>query len=81
MIYFDYPAGTNTQIVCAAPEATTNTANCSSVVDDLSEVGSYTGAENRQPQDRDSVLPGRFPHCYLAAKAAAFGAASGMAQG
>lgn len=42
--YFDYPAGTDTQTVCAAPGATANTANCGSVVGDLTDVGSYTGA-------------------------------------
>jgi formylglycine-generating enzyme required for sulfatase activity len=42
--YFDYPAGTDTQIVCGAPGATANTANCGSVVGDHTEVGSYTGS-------------------------------------
>jgi formylglycine-generating enzyme required for sulfatase activity len=42
--YFDYPAGTDTQPVCAAAGTTANTANCDSVVDDLTEVGSYTGS-------------------------------------
>ena len=42
--YFDFPAGTDTQTVCAAPGAAVNTANCGSVVGDLADVGSYTGA-------------------------------------
>jgi hypothetical protein len=43
--YFDYPAGTDTQTVCAAPRATANTANCNFiVVGDLTDVGSYTGS-------------------------------------
>jgi formylglycine-generating enzyme required for sulfatase activity len=42
--YFDYPAGTDTQTVCAAPGATANTANCGNVVGDLTDVGSYTGS-------------------------------------
>ncbi len=42
--YFDYPAGTDTQTVCAAPGATANTANCEFVVGDLTDVGSYTGS-------------------------------------
>ncbi len=42
--YFDYPAGTDTQTVCAAPGATANTANCNSAVGDLTGVGSYTGS-------------------------------------
>ncbi len=44
MIYFDYPAGSDTQTTCATPGATANTANCDFVVDDLTDVGSYTGA-------------------------------------
>lgn len=41
--YFDFPAGSNTQTVCATPSATANTANCGypSVVGDLTSVGSY----------------------------------------
>ena len=42
--YFDYPAGTDTQTVCAVPGATANTANCDWVVGDLTDVGSYTGS-------------------------------------
>ena len=46
--YFDYPAATDTQIVCALPGATANTANCNQVMGgtwgDLTEVGAYTGS-------------------------------------
>jgi hypothetical protein len=42
--YFDYPAWTDTQTVCAAPRATANTANCNRVVNYPTEVGSYTGS-------------------------------------
>lgn len=42
--YFDTPAGTDTQMVCAAPGATANTANCGNVVGDPTDVGSYTGS-------------------------------------
>jgi cysteine-rich repeat protein len=42
--YFDYPAGSDTQITCAASGATANTANCNLVVGDLTDVGSYTGS-------------------------------------
>jgi formylglycine-generating enzyme required for sulfatase activity len=42
--YFEYPAGTDTQTVCAVPGATANTANCGNVVGDLTDVGSYTGS-------------------------------------
>jgi formylglycine-generating enzyme required for sulfatase activity len=34
----------DTQTTCASPGATTNTANCDSVVGDLTDVGDYTGA-------------------------------------
>ncbi len=40
--YFEYPAGTDTQTVCAAPGATANTAVCE--LGDLTDVGSYTGS-------------------------------------
>jgi formylglycine-generating enzyme required for sulfatase activity len=43
-VYFDYPAGTNTQTTCAAPGATPNTANCGNAVGFLTSVGSYTGS-------------------------------------
>ncbi|MFQ5699984.1 MAG: SUMF1/EgtB/PvdO family nonheme iron enzyme [Myxococcota bacterium] len=42
--YFNFPSGTDTQIVCALPGATPNTANCGNVVKDLTDVGSYTGS-------------------------------------
>ena len=48
--YFDgasflgYPAGTDTQTVCAAAGATANTANCLFVVGGVTDVGSYTGS-------------------------------------
>jgi len=42
--YFDYPAGTNTQTVCAAPGATANTANCNSAVATATDEGAYTGS-------------------------------------
>ncbi len=42
--YFEYPAGSDTEMTCAAPGATSNTANCGfpPVVNDLTDVGSYT---------------------------------------
>ena len=42
--YFDYPAGTNTAIVCSLPGAAPNAANCGAAVGDLTDVGSYTGS-------------------------------------
>lgn len=42
--YYDYPAGTDAPITCAAPGATANTANCESAVLSLTDVGSYTGS-------------------------------------
>ena len=42
--FFDNPAGSDTQPVCAAAGATPNTANCGAVVGDLTAVGSYTGS-------------------------------------
>jgi formylglycine-generating enzyme required for sulfatase activity len=42
--YFDYPAGSNTQMSCATPTAVANTANCSNVVLDLTPRGSYPGS-------------------------------------
>jgi formylglycine-generating enzyme required for sulfatase activity len=46
--YFDYSAGSDTQITCAVPGATPNTANCDRVMGgtwgDLTEVGAYTGS-------------------------------------
>ncbi len=44
MSYFIYPAGSDTLTTCAVPGAVANTANCGSVVGDLTDVGSYTGA-------------------------------------
>jgi sulfatase modifying factor 1 len=44
--YFAYPAGSNIQITCAAPTATTNQANCNSAVGDLTNRGSYTGSSS-----------------------------------
>jgi formylglycine-generating enzyme required for sulfatase activity len=43
-VYYDYPAGTDTQIVCAAPSATPNTANCGIGAGGFARVGSYTGS-------------------------------------
>jgi formylglycine-generating enzyme required for sulfatase activity len=43
-LYYDFPAGTNTQTVCAAPTATPNRANCSNAVLNTTDVGSYTGS-------------------------------------
>ncbi len=43
--YFDYPTGTDTQTVCAAPGAAANTANCLFVTGGYpTAVGSYTGS-------------------------------------
>ena len=42
--YFTYPARTNMQVVCSAPTATANHANCNYAVDDFTNVGSYTGS-------------------------------------
>jgi formylglycine-generating enzyme required for sulfatase activity len=42
--YFDYPTGTNTVTVCAAPGATPNTANCNSAAGGVTNVGAYTGS-------------------------------------
>jgi sulfatase modifying factor 1 len=42
--YFDYPTGTNTAPTCALPGATPNTANCGAVLDNGTDVGSYTGS-------------------------------------
>jgi formylglycine-generating enzyme required for sulfatase activity len=40
--YFDYPVGTNTATVCAAPTATANRANCTT--SGVTDVGAYTGS-------------------------------------
>jgi hypothetical protein len=42
-VYYDYPAGTDTVITCAAPTATPNTAFCGSLPG-YPDVGSYTGS-------------------------------------
>jgi sulfatase modifying factor 1 len=42
--YFDYPAGTNTPTVCAAPTGAANRANCNFAVGGLTNVGAYTGS-------------------------------------
>jgi formylglycine-generating enzyme required for sulfatase activity len=42
--FFDNPAGSDTNMSCATPDATPNTANCASAVGDLTDVGSYTGS-------------------------------------
>jgi formylglycine-generating enzyme required for sulfatase activity len=42
--YFDYPAGTNTATVCAAPTGTANRANCNSAAGGVTDVGAYTGS-------------------------------------
>ena len=41
-IYFDYPAGTDTQTVCSGPTATANHANC--YASGVTIAGSYTGS-------------------------------------
>ena len=42
--YFHYPTGTDTVIVCSAPTAAANTANCGGAAADYTEVQSYPGA-------------------------------------
>jgi formylglycine-generating enzyme required for sulfatase activity len=42
--YYNYPAGTDTPIVCSAPGATGNTANCDYLVGDATSIGSYTSS-------------------------------------
>lgn len=42
--YYDYPADSDTLTTCATPGATADTANCSAVVGDFTDAGSYTGA-------------------------------------
>ena len=42
--YFDYPAASDTPIVCAMPGSTSNTANCGAVVNDVTDIGSYVGS-------------------------------------
>jgi formylglycine-generating enzyme required for sulfatase activity len=43
-VYYDYPAGTDAVIVCSAPTATANRANCGGAAGDFTDVGSYTGS-------------------------------------
>lgn len=42
--YYDYPAVTDTQIVCSAPTGTPNRANCGGAAGDFTAVGSYAGS-------------------------------------
>jgi formylglycine-generating enzyme required for sulfatase activity len=42
--YFDYPAGSDVRLVCAAPGPVPDTANCSGGVGDLTDVGSFTAS-------------------------------------
>jgi formylglycine-generating enzyme len=42
--YFDYPTGSDTEMVCDVPTATANRGNCNSYAGDLTPVGSYTGS-------------------------------------
>jgi sulfatase modifying factor 1 len=42
--YFAYPASSDTPTSCGAPGAAANTANCNEVVNDLTDVGSYSGS-------------------------------------
>jgi len=44
MSYFDFPAGSDTQIVCDFPGLVANTANCDQVTFSLTEVGAYTNS-------------------------------------
>ena len=44
MIYYVYPAASDTETTCAAPGATPNTANCDSAAQGLTDVGDYTGS-------------------------------------
>jgi formylglycine-generating enzyme required for sulfatase activity len=43
-IYYDYPAGTDAQVVCSAPTATPNRANCGGAGGGFTAVGSYAGS-------------------------------------
>jgi formylglycine-generating enzyme required for sulfatase activity len=43
-IYYDYPAGADALIVCSAPTATPNRANCGGAAGGFTSVGSYTGS-------------------------------------
>lgn len=42
--YFDYPAGSDAPIACAAPGASPNTANCESAAGGLTDVGAYAAS-------------------------------------
>ena len=42
--YFDYPAGSGAQTICAAPAMTRNRANCDNAVSDVTNVASYPGS-------------------------------------
>jgi len=42
--YFDYPAGSDTQVTCIAPGAAANTANCKDIIGTVTDVGAYTGS-------------------------------------
>jgi hypothetical protein len=42
--YFDYPAGSDAQTVCAAPNGAANQANCGGEAGGLTSVGAYTGS-------------------------------------
>jgi hypothetical protein len=43
-MYFDYPAGTDAQIVCSPPSGAGNRANCGGATGDYTDVGSYPGS-------------------------------------
>jgi formylglycine-generating enzyme required for sulfatase activity len=44
MVYFNYPASSDSQTTCTLPGATANTANCDFAVFDFTDVGDYTGS-------------------------------------
>jgi hypothetical protein len=43
-VYYDYPAGTDAQIVCSTPSGASNRANCGGAVGDYTDAGSYPGS-------------------------------------
>jgi formylglycine-generating enzyme required for sulfatase activity len=43
-LYFDYPAESDTETTCSTPTATANSANCNFIVNDVRDIGSYTGS-------------------------------------
>lgn len=45
-VFFDYPAGSDSQIVCSVPTSLSNTANCGGALGDLTPVGSYPGSSS-----------------------------------